>query len=99
MGIAFWRYRRRARGPRWGWERVVFAVLIWVVVTVIAGSPLGLLAFTVAHGGPDANPWTAAPLLLLALPVYAVAELLICRWAARDDSAAQRGPQPSRPTA
>ena len=56
-----------------------------------------LLAFTVQHAGPDANPWATAPLPLLALPAYIAAEVLLCRWVARDDSSPDRGPQPSRP--
>ncbi len=97
-GVAIWRYRRHDRGER-GWKRVVFAALVWILATVVLGLPLGLLAFLLAHGPPDTNPWTAAPILLLSLPAYALVEFLLCRWAARDDSHARAGAPQSQPVA
>lgn len=97
--VAARRFRRRAHGRRWGWERVAFAALVWLLVTVLVGSALGFHAFTMAHAPPDANPWTATPFLLIALPIYAVAELVLSRWAARSDSPAGGGSHPSRPAA
>jgi len=89
-GIAAWRFRHRVPGQRWGWERVVFAALVWVLVTVLAWLPLGLFVFIMAHRPEGTNPWTSAPILLLGLPLYAGAEFLVCRWAARRDTSVHR---------
>jgi sterol desaturase/sphingolipid hydroxylase (fatty acid hydroxylase superfamily) len=83
VAVAIRRFKRRTPGERWGWERVAFAALIWILATVLLGLPLGMLAFTAAHGPAGTNPWTVAPALLFPLPLYAVVEILLCRWAAR----------------
>jgi hypothetical protein len=100
VSVALWRFRRRIPGQRWGWERVAFAALVWVLATVVLGAAIGLHAFILAHRyGWDTSPWTAAPILLLALPFYALTEVLLCRWAMRPDPSAGSLSPSSRPVA
>jgi hypothetical protein len=99
IAVGVQRFRRRIAGERWGWERVAFAALLWVLVTVLAMSALGLHAVVMGHSPPGTNPWTATPLLLIPLPVYAAAGVFLCRWAARVPPAPRQPQPPSRPAA
>ena len=65
------------------WRRTIFAALMWVLITVAAATPLGVHAMLMAHSDPRANPWLAAPLLLLALPIHFGIGVWLYRWAMR----------------
>ena len=65
------------------WRRTVFAALMWILITVVASTPLGIHAMLMAHADPRANPWLAAPLLLLPLPLHLGAGVWLYRWAMR----------------
>ena len=69
------------------WRRMVFAALMWILATAAASIPLGVHAMLMAHADPRANPWLAAPILLLALPVHLAIGVWLYRWAAKPRSA------------
>jgi hypothetical protein len=64
-------------------RRTAFAAFMWILITVAASVPLGVHAMLMAHSDPRANPWLAAPLLLLALPLHIGAGVWLYRWAMR----------------
>ena len=66
------------------WRKPSFAVLLWILVTVAASIPMTVHTMLMAHSDPRANPWTAAPILLAALPLYLGVGIWLCRWAARE---------------
>jgi hypothetical protein len=66
-----------------GWRRFAFAALMWILITVGAAIPLVIHTMLMAHGPVDANPWRAAPLLLVALPIHAGVGIWLYRWAVR----------------
>jgi hypothetical protein len=65
------------------WRRFVFAALMWILITLAAAIPLVIHTMLMAHGPVDTNPWLAAPLLLVALPIHAGLGIWLYRWAMR----------------